>query len=63
MFSCIPNTTITIIIMASRAWGEARAKLPEMPALPAHLQACIIMDPLFVKLTSQTEDSSQDFVI
>ena len=35
MFSCIPNTTITIIIiiiiiiiMASRAWGEARVKLP-----------------------------------
>ena len=44
MFSCIPNTTITIIIiiiiMASRAWGEARAKLPEMPA---HLQAWIFI--------------------
>ena len=43
MFSCIPNTTITIIIiiiiiiMASRAWGEARAKLP------AHLQAWIFI--------------------
>ena len=47
MFSCIPNTTdtiiiiiIIIIIMASRAWGEARAKLPEMPA---HLQAWIFI--------------------
>ena len=31
MISCIPKTTITIIveIMASRALGEARAKLPE----------------------------------
>ena len=39
-YPCIPNTTPSIIIniMASRAWEEARAKLPEMPA---HLQACI----------------------
>ena len=38
MFSCIPKTIIIIfIIVASRALGEAQAKLPE---IPAHLQAC-----------------------
>ena len=39
-YCCIPNTTITIIIiiMLSKAWEETWAKLPEMPA---HLQACI----------------------